>query len=219
MSDTEVIVEQITQSDKDLATQAKAEVDRLLDEISASEKKMHQNITKLGSLLLDIREKKYWIALGYESWGNFIKSLPLGRTQVFQTISIAETLTPLIGAESLEEIGISKAIELRRVVNATGCRPSEELLAKAKDPNVSVEKFRELAHKAITGDPPPTGSYMHLGGFWVTTDERKEINEAIEIAKRVDPLIPNNISESEQLKEVILRFGREFAGTYQSEAE
>lgn len=212
---------QITDGDRQAAQAVGLEVESLLGRIVEQATGLESNYARLGSLLLTVRNERYWIILGHETFGSYLKSLRerlgTGRTQLYQMIAIADTLVPLLGEEGLSDIGKSKAIELRRIVSTTGRRPSEEIIEQAKDKNVTVDTIREMAFKEMHGEPPPNGSYLHLGGFFVTPDERAEIKQAIECAKHTDPLIPNDQPESIQMKEVMLRFCREFYATYQPE--
>jgi hypothetical protein len=213
-----VEVVQITHDERKAANEANQEVEALVSTIRMRTTELESSYTKLGSLVLRIRDERYWLLLGFHSFGEYVKSLHtrlgLGRTQIYQMVSISQNLIPLLGEDTLAEIGKSKAIELRRVVTSTGRRPSEDLIKKAKDPDVTLDEIRELAFKEIHGTPPPAESYMHLGGFHVTPSERAEINQAIECAKGVDPAVPHDIPDPLQLKEVLLRFSREFFGTY-----
>lgn len=218
MTEPTVEVVQITEQDRATAQAACQEVEELVEKIAKETNFLESNYAKLGSLLLKVRNERYWILLGHKSFGSYLKSLRgrlgTGRTQLYQTISLADSLLPLIGEETLLEVGKSKAIELRRIVTETGKKPSEEIINKAKDPNTTIETIRELAFAEMHGEPPPSGSYFHLGGFHVTPEERDEIKRAMECAKTIDPVIPHDIPEPVQTKEVILRFSREFFGTW-----
>src|SRR4051812_37507476 len=99
----DAVLETVTQSDLEAAAKAEQEVNDLVVEIQSAEGKLSSGISRLGTLLLTIRNQKYWIIWGFKSFGQYIKSLPLGRTQAYQTISVAETLLPLIGEESLSD--------------------------------------------------------------------------------------------------------------------
>ena len=50
--------------------------------------------------------------------------------------------------------------------------------------------------------------------FIVTAEERAEIEAAMEMAERIDPVIPNDMKKSARNKEIALRFAREFMATY-----
>jgi len=215
MNIEERTAEPVQKPDEQAAAAALLEIQVLQHEIQLAETSLASNFVRLGNVLLRVRNDRFWIVWGHHSFGAYIKSLDMGRTQLYQIISVVEALLPVVGEEGLKEIGISKGIELRRVVTTTGSLPSGELIDKARDPAVKLGEIRELAFQEMhEKDLPPTGSYFHLGGFWATTDERAEIKQAFEVAKRTDPPIAHDLPEHSQLKEVILRMCREFYGTY-----
>lgn len=213
-----VAVETVTEEERKAAQEASLEIESLLDSIHAQSTGLESNYARLGSLLLRIRNERYWLQWGHHSFGAYLKSirgrLGTGRTQLYQVISVAETLLPLVGEADLAEIGKSKAIELRRIVTATGKRPSDELIAQAKNPDTTLETIRALAFGEMHGEPPPNGTYYTLGGIYVSPEERDEIKRAIDVAKRTDPVVPNDLPEWAQTKEVLLRFAREYYSTY-----
>lgn len=224
ISDDRVHVERgFAPEDEADAKQAEAAVAEILTKIKEEEHSLASNYARLGNVLYHIRQKKYWIMWGHQSWGSYIKSVEekfnRGRTQLFQWVSIAENLLPMMTEEDLVEIGVSKAIEIKRVVIETGRRPSASLITQAKDPEVGVNEIRAAVFQEIHGAPPDKGVYLDLGGFYVSPDERAEILRAIDVAKRTDPVIQHDIPEPTQRKEVFLRFAREYLGTYEAVVE
>lgn len=193
------------------------EIEALIDTIASQAQSLETNYVRLGSLLLTIRNDRLWVEWGHHSFGSYIQSIRgrigTGRTQIYQTLSVVDRLLPIVGEESLQQIGKSKANELCRMVK-NGNRPSDDLIAKARDPQVTIETIRELAFAEMHGEPPPQGTHYYLCGFYVTPDERKEIDQAFEVAKLTDPCIANDVPETIQVKEALLRMCREYYGTW-----
>lgn len=212
--ETELI--QTTQSDRDEAAEAIREAEALADDIRTHDRKMQADFVKLGSVLLRIRNEKHWITAGYKSWGAYIKSIGerigKGRTQLFLTVSVVENLLPNVAEEDLTDIGITKSAALSQFSKTTGRLPPEELIEKAKDPAVSADEFRAAVNTEGRIFPDEKGKWMELA-FYATPDERKEIEEAIEAAKRMEQ-IPITLPDHERLKLGILCMAREFVGTY-----
>lgn len=177
---------------------------------------IERSIARLGTLMLRIQEQKFWVELGFSSWGSFCEDvrsrLELGRTQLFQYVSVARSLLPVMSEDELAEIGITKAIELKKYSNLTGKRPSTELIAYSK--HCSVAETRARIFLECHGIPAEKQKYFDLGGFYCTDDEKEEIEYVFSLAAQVDPPISSELSEPARKKEVILRLVQEFRSTY-----
>jgi hypothetical protein len=211
------------ETDREEAKQAAKEIDELLDEIKSGELCLATNYAKLGNQLLKIRSKKHWIALGFRSFGSYIESIKeridKGRTQLYMFISVAEKLLPSIAEEDLNRMGISKALELQRIVAQTGMKPPQDLIERALNPVTTREQLRGEVFKHLHCPEDEQGTYWDLGGFYVTPEERKEINRGFDIAARVDPVVPLDWPEHARKKEIMQRLIREFLSTYEQLVE
>jgi hypothetical protein len=205
------------------AENARLAVDRLLDDIRDSEFGLAANYARLGAVLFDIRSNRFYEGWGFGSFGSYINNLhervQKGRSQLYACISVAEKLLPYLEEHQLVAIGISKAEQLKKFVQQSGLRPPARLVEKALDDAVTIKGLREEVFRELHQEPDPEGRWYDFGGCYLLPDEKAEVEQAITFAKRMDPLIPHNIPSHMQMKEVLLRWAREFAGTYAHLAE
>lgn len=202
-----------------LSTNIKEEVEQLIKKINDGQWNLGKHFVQLGNKLLEIRTKRHWSEWGFESFGKYIETIreqiDKGRTQLYQTISISEKLLPTVSEADLEQMGISKAGELKKVVQA-GKQPTPELIEKAKDRKVGVQELRAEVLKETSGEVPKDNeTYWDLGGFFVTKEERDEIKKAFHLAEIVDPPISKELPDHIRRKETMFRLCREFTGTYE----
>lgn len=109
---------------KEAALQKQAEIDDILNSISAHELRLAKSYARLGSKLKEMKANFYWMSLGYNRFSEYLEFIRgrIGRerSQVYAILSVAETLLPAMTEEQLETVGITKAHELRRLVNQGG---------------------------------------------------------------------------------------------------
>ena len=194
------------------------QVEDLAKEITLGQFVIEQRFVQLGELLLTIRTESLYKNAGFASWGTYLKHLAklVGRerSSLFGYTGTVEHLLPVVGREALELMGINKALLLKRGMKYSGKNPSPELLAKAVDPQVKANDFQTAVNDEFRIFVPTEEGTWHDMGFYCDADEWEEIQQAVETAKRVDPPISNQNSDSFQNKEVILRFAREFVSSY-----
>lgn len=198
-------------------------IESLLGAIKTGELNLATNYVQLGNQLLTVRSNKYWVPLGFGNFGKYIESvkdrIQIGRTQLYLYISTVEKLLPSVNESQLNQMGISKAVELQRVVSQTGAQPPQELIDFALDPNVTREGLKGEVYKHLNiTTPADTGIYFEIGCY-VTQEEREEIQRGLDVATKVDPVIPTDWPENNRKKEILLRLVREFLATYQTEVE
>jgi len=203
------------------AQQVAGEIDALLSAVKAGELGLATNYVRLGNQLLKVRSNKYWIPLGFSNFGKYIESVKtqihIGRTQLYLYVSTVEKLLPSVTEEQLSQIGISKAVELQRVVSQTGAQPTQELIDFALDPSHTRENVKGEVYKHLNiPTPTETGIYFEIGCY-VSQEEREEIQRGLDVATKIDPVIPTDWPENNRNKEILLRLIREFLGTYESE--
>lgn len=201
------------------AENARIAVDRLLEDIRDNELGLAANYARLGAVLFDVRKNRYYPDWGFPSFGSYIASLAdrvqKERSQLYAYISVAEKLLPFMPEHQLVAMGISKAEQLKRFVQQSGLRPTQTLLDSALDENVTIKGLREEVFKELRQEPDPKGRWFDVGGFYLLADEKAEVDLAIRMAKMIDPLIPHDIPAHMQMKEVVLRWSREFIATWQ----
>lgn len=200
------------------AQQTNEQIDQLAGLIKTQERTISSSWVKLGGLAHKVRQKKYWSVYGYHSFGAFVASLEpkvnRKRSQVYLCVGVVETLGSQISDDDLQEMGITAAHELEKYAKESGKLVSQELIDFALDPEKDVEELRAEIATTLHKSPTEKGRWYEFGGFFVSDEERKLIEDAAETAKNIDPVIPHDIAEHAQRKEVMLRWCMEFLSTY-----
>ncbi len=227
MTETKQEIQQWTPQDKQEAAKIKLELDRVLDSIKINEQQLDADFVKVGTLLEETREHKFWLLWGnHKSFNSFLESIaPMvgkGRTRLYACAGIAKQLLPYLPPEDLTNIGISKASALASAVKKSGKKPSDELLTAAKDPNTTLQQVQELiADDYGARDLGEQGTWYSLAGVFFSAGEKEEFERAVSVACKTDPALPNVIdwhdATAGSRKEVLQRFIREFLGTYEAE--
>ena len=228
------MIEILPPLDTAAALQKQTEIDSLLDQICAHELRLSHSYARLGSLLREVKVQQYWISLGFDRFSSYLEQvrqkIDRRRSQVYAILSVAETLLPHISEAKLEEIGITKAHELRRLVNNGGnasclisepdiefeegmdSRPMIQLLDYAARPKVTAAQLRVQVNELLHCNEAPQGFWYDLGGFYALPDEKKEIEQFWATGKKV--LQITSESEHEVRKEVFLAGIRESFSTW-----
>lgn len=213
-----------TKEDKQEAHATHQQILALISEARVQEQELDSNYVKLGVKVNLMQSKKHWITLGYNSWVEYFDFLQgkfgAGRTQLYLYLGIAKTLLPTVPEEKLLAMGVSKAAELKRAVQTTGQQPSPEIIELGANPKVGVHQFRAKLHQEqhIVDHEEP-GKWFDFKGCYLTDEEKKEIFQGFDYAKKVDPVIPTNWPDHKQFKEVLLRLCREFTGAWAETVE
>lgn len=200
------------------AQETNQEIEKIASQIQTFERTIASSWVRIGSLSLKIRQKKYWQVYGHHSFGSFVASLEpkinRERSQVYLCIGVVETLSSQIDEDKLEEMGISKANELKKYAKESGKLVPEELLKSALDSKKNVKVLRAEIADALHKTLDEKGTWYDFGGFYVTEDEKQLIEDTIELAKSIDPVILHDIPDHCQRKEVLLRWCMEFQACY-----
>jgi hypothetical protein len=211
-------IDPFTESDKLDAEAVLFDMQNTVESIRRGEIKLAMSWVHLGSLLLKAQTRKHWITWGYDSFGKLIDDLrgklDRQRSYLYNVVDVSERLLPSVSEDDLEKIGISKANQLARYCKQSGLPVPKDLLDVAFNENTSVEDLHVAVLEALNEKCDPKGSWFNFEGFYLLPDERYELNQAIELAKRVDPPIPATLPDHEQRKYVMLKFAREFYGTW-----
>lgn len=192
-----------------------------LEEVNRQETLLKRGYVRLGCWLSETRQNEYWRLWGFGSFGKFMTDLreryEKGRTQLFHYTSVVEKLLPHISEADLETMGISKAIVLKNTVARTSVNVDAETVATACDPHVTEQGLKAFVHTRYDLPPgeKPKGTWFDFGGFFLEADERAEIRRAMEVAEKVDPPVAVDLPDWARRKEILLRFAREFLGTYE----
>jgi hypothetical protein len=222
---------------KDAALQKRAEIDELLGQISAHELKLARGYARLGSMIREVKVNQYWITYGYNRFTEYLEVIreKIGRerSQMYGYLSVAESLLPALTEGQLEEIGYSKAQELRRLVNQGGSLTAEVALKSdrpeigdefiaitdyASDPKVTAKQLRVKINEILHVTEYSQGLWLDLGGFYATTEERKEIDQFWTLGKAL--LSPKDEEQEHTWKKVVFMDAiRECVSTWQGEVQ
>lgn len=202
------------------------EIDTLLGQISAHELRLAHSYARLGGLLREVELNQFWITFGYKKFSSYLEfvrsKIGRERSQVYAILSVAKVLLPLISEEKLEEIGITKAHELKRLVSQGGNVESEidwddpaksvRLMDYAADPKVTAKQLRVKVNEILHIKEDPQGFWYDLNGFYALPDEKKEIEGFWELGRRVLEIASEQ--EHEWKKQVFLAAVRESISTW-----
>jgi hypothetical protein len=202
-----------------LATQtalnALGRVESLAAKLGAAEAILETGYAEFAQALLEVREKKYWMD-GHESWALYLQNISevyhLGRTQLYHQIAVVDTLQGVVSESDLNKMGITKAGVLAAIAKKNTL--PAEILSAALTEGTTAKDLKALEAQTFR-NVDEVGEWMDLEfAFIVTAEERAEIEAAMEMAERIDPVIPNDMKKSARNKEIALRFAREFMATY-----
>ena len=185
-------------------------------EMAALENQSEKGYAHLGWLLLEVSQMQFW-RIRYETFGQYLASVSdISKKSVaqlqhyFRTVrDLSDTFTP----SQLEVMGISKAMRLRAAKDYAIVLPLT-VRAAALDPQVTVKDLRKIISTALHLPAEDDGDWYEMDGFMVTPEQRALLDQAIDVAKRTEPLTKMTISESAQMLDVMVKFCQEFLGSH-----
>lgn len=221
---------------KEAALQKRAEIDELLGQISTHEIRLARSYARLGSLIREVKVNQFWVTYGYNRFTEYLEVIreKIGRerSQMYGYLSVAESLLPALTEGQLEDIGYSKAQELRRLVQQGGNinieitdpnNQSEDTFGTIKltdyaaDPKVTAKQLRVKINEILHIHEENQGLWLDLGGFYATQDERKEIEQFWELGRKL--LAPKDEQQEHTWKKLVfMDTVRESYSTWVAEA-
>jgi hypothetical protein len=175
----------------------------------------------VGKLLATCKAGEHWRAGGFGSLDEFMLDLreryKRGRTQLWSYMTVAEKLLPILDATTLEEIGISKAMELKRgLKKADGKSLPETIIEAARKQATTAKEVRALVAQAFNLSPDDKGSWFDFDGCFMTPEERQEFKQAVKITMMLLE-IKKDVPEHIARKEIFMAWAREFKATHEPE--
>lgn len=175
---------------------------------------------RLGRLLAECQSAEAWRPL-FNSFDEFMLDLKQrfhrGRTQLWQYLTVARHLGPIIEADTLEEIGISKALEIKRGMKKNGGKPiPQEIIEAARQQTVTAKEIRARIAQAFNTEPDEKGTWFDLDGFFITKEEREQFVAAVHLTKVLLNL-GKDVPEHVQRKAIIFAWLQEFTATHAAE--
>ncbi len=203
------------------AKELENKIDEVTRTIIAEKKSLDSNFVRLGQFISRVREKKYWLLGQYKSFGDYIsdceKKVRIGQSQLYVYMTVARNLLPSVSEDALVEMGVTKAGVLSKYVEQSGKSVIPgDIMDAAKNPDTKTAELDAMVNSSLHNVMPDKGVWFSLGGFFCNEDEKKELTDAVELAKSIDPIVPNNIPGWQQLREAHLRLAREFLNSWQS---
>ena len=219
---------------KDAALLKQAEIDELLGQISVHELRLSKSFARLASRLKEMKVNQYWMSLGYDKFTSYFEvvrgKIGRERSQMYAILSVAETLLPLLTEGQLEEVGISKAHELKRLVKEGGNIESNiadprgpegqivRIMDYASDPKVTTKQLHVKVNELLHVTEDVQGTWADMGGFYITPDEKKEVDLFWEVGRRL--LAPKDEQQDHVWKKIVfLDAVREALGTWLAEGQ
>lgn len=207
-----------TPEEKKEAKELEHKIEDITKIILHEKKSLDSNFVVLSTFINTVRQKKYWLLGDFRTFGDYLESVEkkfqVGKSQLYVYMTTTRNLLPSMAEEDIVDIGISKAKVLSKYVEQSGQTVPDDLLAAAKDQTQTVEQLDATVNAKLHNVPQDKGKWLSLGGFFADEDERKEILDAVELAKSIDPVIQSSLPQWQQIKEAYLRMAREFIGTY-----
>lgn len=219
MNALEGISETFTSEEKAEAASVQKDIELITKTILQEKQSLESNFVKLSQKIDLVRRKKYWLLGDFKNFGEYIEDCEtrfgLKHSQLYVGMKVTRNLLPSVPENELVDMGISKAGVLSKYVEQSGQRSiPEEIMVTARDPKKTREELDAQVNSRLHNVSPQKGKWFSLGGFFCSEDEKKEIEDAWELAAAIDPVISNAIPDWMQLKEKQLRLAREFFSSY-----
>lgn len=203
------------------ALEMRAQIYGQLSAASANEIVLEQSWMTLGAMLANFSAGEYWRDLGYESFPQFMLELrdkyKRGKTQLWAYFSVAKFLLPTIPAAQLEEMGISKAMELKKALEKSGKALPVEIIDAARQRATTIKEVRAMLGQALNlPDTHEPGSWFDFDGCYMTPDECKEFVGAVKMTLTLLGT-KKELAEHVQRKAVFMAWLQEYVGTHSAE--
>lgn len=190
-------------------------------EMAALDARSERGYAHLGRLLMEVSEMQYW-RVRYVSFRDYLTVVsqeskrPVAQLQrYFLTV---RDLSDVFSLEQLEQIGITKAMQLRKAKDYAIVLPAAVVTA-ALDSKVTARDLKTLISMTLKmPEEDEDGEWMDLGfEFYASAEERATIEDAIKAAEHAEPLTKKTISESMQKKDIVLKWAMNFLADYSPE--
>lgn len=204
-----------------IAQEKLTEVETLSSKLAQAEIQLEAGYAKLAFLLKDVSENRYWQGT-YNSFGTFLEALQikyhLGKSQMYNYLSTAKELAGQLDESQLNEMGISKAMVLRKAHKASGVEIPQHIVNAALDSTVTVGDLEKILYDENVMGEPEEGTWLSLNlSCYVTAEEEATIRDAFNAARHSDPPVDETAKESFQRKQILLKICQEFLAAYSSD--
>lgn len=219
MNAIEGVAETFSFEEKAEAARIQKDIEKITRTILSEKQSLDSNFVKLSQLIDEVRRKKYWLLGDFKNFGEYIADCEarygLKHSQLYVGMKVTRNLLPSVPEQDLVDMGISKAGVLSKYVEQSGQKSiPKEILDAAKNRKVGRDELDAQVNSKLHNVVPENGRWRNLGGFFADDGEWKEVEDALDLAGNIDPVVSNAIPNWQQLKEKVLRLAREFLGTY-----
>lgn len=190
--------------------------DAQAEKMATDEGNLQRGYAQLGFMLLEVSEMQYWRItfdsfLQYLEYISKISKKSVGHLR--QYFLAVRDLNDVFTQEELENIGITKAVKLRKARDYAIVFP-KNIIDAALNPDVTANELQKIIGVALNvpKDEEP-GDWFEVG-FIVSPEEKKLIDDTFYVMRRVDPITKDTLDESAQAKDVFLKMCFECFGTY-----
>src|SRR5579859_161085 len=179
-------------SEEAVALNALRNVEKLAEALGAAESQLERGYAELAAAILEVQEKRYWEG-SHSSWKEYIEFISrkfhMGRSQLYHKISVVKQLEGVVEPKDLTDMGISKASVLADAHRLHGEIP-DSAVESAKNSTVTVKELKKSLAEALHTPEQESMEWFDLNfAFYVTEEEKKELQDAMRTARSIDPPI------------------------------
>lgn len=200
------------------------QIDSLINRLLSKEGELDHGYAKLGLLLVEVSEQELWREAGFKSFDTYLSTLieryHKGRTQLYAFFTSVREMKPYLTEGQMNDMGITKLSELKKATKRLGFPPNNAVIDVALDPKATVSDVRKaVAQNHQLSPEEQKGTWLDLGGFMVSDEEKLVIREAFEASWRTDPVVQKSVKNEIRTKEGLLRMAMEYLSVHGEAAE
>jgi len=184
-------------------------------EMATVENEAERGYAHLGWLLLEVAQMQYW-RVRYNTFHDYLKVVSLHAkktpSQLQRYLLTVRDLSDTFSSAQMESMGITKAMRLCQAKDYAIVLPAVVVNA-ALDPKVTVKELKGIIAVTLKLPAEDDGDWMEFE-FLVSQEDRALIQQAMDVARHTEPLTKVNISESAQMKDIVVKWCMEFLGSH-----
>lgn len=189
--------------------------------LAEADEECERGYAHLGWLLLEVAQMQYW-RIHHDTFRDYLRGVAMASKksaeQLHRYFLTVRELSDTFNLAQLESMGITKAMRLCVAKSYAIVFPAEVVNA-ALDPKVTVKELKKIIATTLKM-PEEDGDWMDLEcEFMVTPEQRKLLEDAINVAMHTDPLTKSTISKSSQMLDVITKLAMEFLGAHSGDGQ
>lgn len=181
---------------------------------------LDNGFASLGYQLLEMVEMGYW-KLFFPNWAAYREQLAkdcgISEDRLQRYWLTVRDLLPYFTKDSIEKMGITKAMTMRSVVSKIG-KPPADVISAALDPAKTLKDLKKTIAVVTKLPEDEPGEYVDFEMEFVATPEEKAtIEDGIQAALNEEPVVSEKIAKSMRLKEAMLRLAMNFLADHPKE--